>query len=32
VTRTVGEGRALVERAAAAQRLVQVGHIFRFNP
>ena len=32
VTRTVGEGRALVERAAAAQRLVQVGHIFRFHP
>jgi UDP-N-acetylglucosamine 3-dehydrogenase len=32
VTRTVGEGRALVERARAAQRLVQVGHIFRFHP
>jgi UDP-N-acetylglucosamine 3-dehydrogenase len=32
VTRTVGEGRALIERARAAQRLVQVGHIFRFHP
>src|SRR5205823_278581 len=32
VTRTVSEGWALVERARAAQRLVQVGHIFRFHP
>jgi len=32
VTRTLAEAWALAERAGAAKRLIQVGHIFRFHP
>ena len=32
LTATVAEGRALVEAAESARRVVQVGHIFRFHP
>jgi len=32
LTVTVAEGRELVKAAAAARRVVQVGHIFRFHP
>jgi predicted dehydrogenase len=32
ITATIGEGRALVELAAAHGRILQVGHLERFNP
>jgi len=32
ITRTLAEGEQLVQRAAADERILQVGHIERFNP